>query len=130
MKRVLVVDDDRTVREVLSVLLRDGGYAVTVAADGIQGLESIRLEPPDLVILDLEMPRLDGWGVLEALRGIGALPPTIVLSAEADPDRAARQGAFLCVPKPFRPEELLDACRRALSEPPIGRDPRRPPPRS
>jgi CheY-like chemotaxis protein len=66
-------------------------------------------------LLDLAMPRLDGWGVLASLRTLKNPPRVIVLSSEPDLLRAKQEGAYACLSKPFRPAELLLACREALS---------------
>ena len=122
VKSVLVVDDDPALREILSTILEDAGYVASVASDGIEALQSITATLPDLVLLDLSMPRLDGWGVLGALRERGVSLRVILLTSEPDRTRASREGAVACLSTPFRPGELLDTCREVLAAPLPGRD--------
>src|SRR5262249_16794120 len=77
-KRVLVVDEEEDVRELLKTVLDDAGYAVETAANGAEGLAKISAVQPDLVLLDLNMPVLDGWEVLERLPRLNQ-PPVVVI---------------------------------------------------
>jgi CheY-like chemotaxis protein len=112
-KRVLVVDDEHDLRHFLELLMRSAGYDVDVAADGQEALDRIAARTPDLMLLDLMMPVMDGWAVLERLAGRRP-PAVVVLSAAADPDRALRAGAAACVTKPFSVQALLATCGRLL----------------
>ena len=112
--RVLVVDDDATLRTVVQRILESEGYVVETASDGNEALDRIQSGPPDLVLLDLMMPIMDGWQVLERLRGVTAHPPVIVLSAYLDRGRVLDAGAVDCLPKPFRMRDLLRTCQKAL----------------
>ena len=110
-KTILVVDDEADIQLFLRLVLGGAGYDVEVAGDGQAALEAIGREMPDLMLLDLMMPVLDGWGVLEKLEG--RRPPTIlVLSAAPDPDRAAAAGAAACLSKPFSVKLLLETVAR------------------
>jgi DNA-binding response OmpR family regulator len=107
--RVLVVDDDPTVAEVVVAYLREAGFAVAHAADGEAALKWYELEPPDLVVLDLMLPGIDG---LEVCRRMLAIRPTPVIMLTALGDEADRvvgleQGADDYVTKPFSPRELV-----------------------
>jgi CheY-like chemotaxis protein len=116
-KTVLVVDDEATVRYLLSHVLTHAGYKVDVATDGEAALERIRSAQPDLVILDLMMPGLDGWAVLEQLQGDESHPPVLVVSAHGDsetPARAAEAGAAGFMTKPFALKQLVQACTRIV----------------
>src|SRR3954453_21187080 len=95
-KRVLVVDDEEDVRTFVRLVLESEGYEVQSAADGAEGLRAIREGRPDLVILDLMMPVMDGWQVREQ---VGAQPPPfiVILSAAANPERAFAAGAVATV---------------------------------
>lgn len=114
-KRVLVVDDEADVQELVCRVLEDTGYAVDSAGDGREALLKIGAAQPDLVVLDLMMPELDGWAVLQRLRRLAHPPRVVILSAFADCTRALEEGAAECLSKPFRFPQLLEACERALA---------------
>lgn len=110
MARILVVEDDQSLREGLRTVLERSGYQVEVAVRGEQGLKIIRETPPDLVILDLMLPGHDGSFVLERARREGFTAPVIILSARdrlEDKLRGFHKGADDYVTKPFDLEELL-----------------------
>ncbi len=115
--RILVADDEEDVRILVSRILRDMGYAVDVAKDGAEAIEKMEEARPDLLVLDLMMPGVDGWAVLEHVRSRPKPPPVIVLTARADFDsftRGVREGATAYVFKPFRFHELLATCETVL----------------
>jgi DNA-binding response OmpR family regulator len=120
--RVLVVDDDNDIRLLLEELLRGAGYAVETAPDGRGALRTFHERPPDLVVLDLSMPELDGFETLERLRDLSDVP-VILLTArtgEIDKVRGFRAGADDYVVKPFGRQELLariEALLRRAPEP-------------
>jgi sigma-B regulation protein RsbU (phosphoserine phosphatase) len=110
--RILVVDDEADISTVLSVTLRRAGFEVQTAGDGVEAIETIRREPPDLVILDVMMPRADGLETLKRIREHGPTVdlPVIMLSAKAqlaDKIRGFDRGADDYVAKPFEPSEML-----------------------
>jgi CheY-like chemotaxis protein len=111
---ILVVDDDPYFRDLYRTALRFEGFEVSTASDGLAALRSIEQERPSLVVLDVNMPCLDGWGVLrelaenEATRAI----PVIVVTASDVEHATARAAAILA--KPVAPEELLPVIRRQL----------------
>ncbi|HEX2894752.1 MAG TPA: response regulator transcription factor [Marmoricola sp.] len=109
MARVLVVDDDVTVREVVVSYLRAAGHAVVEAADGAGGLRAMRADPADLVVLDLMMPGLDGLEVCRRLRAAGDVPIIMLTALGAEVDRVVglESGADDYVTKPFSPRELV-----------------------
>jgi type II secretory ATPase GspE/PulE/Tfp pilus assembly ATPase PilB-like protein/ActR/RegA family two-component response regulator len=118
-ERVLLVEDEAPLRGVLRDLLEREGYAVLEAADGVQALDAIDRSAPDLVVLDLNLPRLDGFGVLQHLRSrtSTATLPVLVLTAKGDEDSEVRvfeSGANDFLTKPFRPRALI-ARLRSLS---------------
>jgi len=120
LSRVLVVDDDPAIRRVVCALLDLDEYGVLEAADGLTALELVRLERPNLVILDLTMPRLDGLRACRALRSDPELAGTrvLVLTGRDLPDdwAAARDaGADAYIVKPFSSLALLDAVRRLVA---------------
>jgi DNA-binding response OmpR family regulator len=107
---VLVVDDEPDILLLHRLNLEAAGHRVVLAADGITALERIAEERPDVVVLDVMMPVLDGWGVLERLRVYAAPPPVLVVSAKSSPadvQRAVDLGAGDYLSKPYDPEELL-----------------------
>jgi len=115
--RILVVDDDRAVRESLRRSLEFNGYQVDLASDGQQALDSVISTRPDAMVLDVMMPRLDGLEVCRRLRGTGDDLPILVLTArDLVSDRVAGldAGADDYLPKPFALEELLARLRALL----------------
>ncbi|MEB3366177.1 response regulator transcription factor [Saccharopolyspora mangrovi] len=123
--RILVVDDDRAVRESLRRSLQFNGYQVELAADGQQALDHLADNRPDAMVLDVMMPRLDGLEVARRLRSTGDDLPILVLTArDAVSDRVAGldAGADDYLPKPFALEELLARLRALLrrATPPEG----------
>jgi DNA-binding response OmpR family regulator len=109
LRRVLVVDDDDDIRLLLEELLRGAGYGVETAEDGRVALRAFHASPPDLVVLDLSMPELDGFETLDRLRDLSDVP-VILLTArggEIDKVRGFRAGADDYVVKPFGRQELL-----------------------
>ena len=106
---VLVVEDDPNIRELLQLYLEKDGYNVTLAADGGQGLEAFRAKQPDLVLLDVMMPVMDGWAVCKAIRAEGHTP-VIMLTAKSETDdkvTGLKAGADDYITKPFEMKELL-----------------------
>ena len=113
---MLVVDDEPVVRDVLSRYLTREGYAVMEAADGEQALASIRNDPPNVVVLDLMLPRLSGLDVLKLVRLESDLP-VIVLSArvsEAERINGLQLGADDYIVKPYSPREVVERVRAVL----------------
>jgi DNA-binding response OmpR family regulator len=114
--KVLIVDDDATIVDVLGRYLEADGFTVTSAADGRQGLEMALTGAPDLVVLDLMLPELDGWEVCRRLRALAAVP-IIMLTARGDEDDRViglELGADDYVAKPFSPKELVARVRAVL----------------
>ena len=106
---VLVIEDDQNIRELLQMYLEKEGYAVTIAADGEQGLAKYRAIHPDLVLLDLMMPVMDGWAVCRAIRADGQTP-VIMLTAKSETDdkvAGLKTGADDYITKPFEMKEVL-----------------------
>ena len=117
-RTVLVADDEEDVRFLLSRLLGDVGYEVYLAQDGEEALDRIDASKPDLMILDLMMPGLDGWGVLKRLEGHPNPPLVVLLTARGDPEsfaRGMRAGAAAYVTKPFRFHELIATVQGLLA---------------
>lgn len=108
MQFVLVVDDDAAVRRLAQAILEDAGYEVATSANGREALEATRRRSPDAIVLDLQMPEVDGAAFYRAVSARdGAAPPTVILSAH-EPRRAARElGAPSWLEKPFDEDDLL-----------------------
>ena len=117
--RVLVVDDEERVLNFLRSKLKASGYEVLTASKGVEALEQAQAQEPDLIVLDLIMPKMDGFEVLKELRSFSAVP-VIILSArgaDADKIKGLDLGADDYLPKPFNPDELvarIEAVRRRL----------------
>ena len=108
--KILVVDDDPNMREMLGIHLRNAGYEVATAEDGVAGGYGVLRGRPDLIISDVNMPHLDGYEFIAAVRSETSLRtiPVIFLSSEADLDVRGRElGAVGYVPKPVRADRLL-----------------------
>ena len=110
--RVLVVDDESDIRLSMGLALRLAGHEVLEAATGDEAVRCVVQETPDAVLLDLRLPDIDGWEVLERLRDLGRFPevPVVVGSADADPAarrRALSAGCAGYLVKPFEPDALL-----------------------
>jgi two-component system chemotaxis response regulator CheY len=116
-KIVLTVDDSRMMREMLAKVLREAGFDVVQAEDGLEGVRMLRECSPDVIITDINMPRMDGYGFIEAVRQDAEhrAKPILVLSTESDPakkNRARLAGATGWIVKPFSADSLVGAVRR------------------
>lgn len=115
-KRILIIDDEHIIRYTTSVLLKKHGVEASTAETGRQGVEAARQEKPDMILLDIMMPDMDGWAVLDELgkdQSTASIP--VVLFSAGDPTdtqrRADQRGDVHAVlRKPFRMEELLGIC--------------------
>ena len=107
--RILVVDDDDDIRGLLRTLLERAGHEVTDASDGREGLRELFAGSPDLVILDVAMPGLDGWATLERIREVSDVPVLMLTARDAELERVRglRGGADDYVVKPFGRQELV-----------------------
>ena len=118
-KKILVADDDAMIGRSLEVRLRHAGYEVDVAHDGLEAAQFAELGDPDLVLLDVFMPGLDGFEVIDRMRQDPRLidTPVIALTASKAPlvrDRLLRRGVRACFEKPFEAHEILDWIGREL----------------
>ena len=121
-KSILIVEDDNNIADLLRLYLEKEGYQATIAADGTQGIDLYRKLRPDLVLLDVMMPGVDGWGVLRAIRQ-DSQTPVIMLTAKGettDKVSGLKQGADDYITKPFEMKEVLAriaaVLRRAAGE--------------
>ncbi|MEM9074794.1 MAG: response regulator, partial [Myxococcota bacterium] len=115
--QVLVIDDDPLIQQLLRRRLEDEGLEVLVAGDGIEGLMTAREAQPAVIVLDIHLPRLDGWSVLSSLKSADDLRhiPVIMLSIEEDRQRGFSLGAFDYLVKPVEPDELVQVLSAAIS---------------
>lgn len=115
-KTVLIVEDDRNIADLLRLYLEKEGYTVVIAPDGMRGVEQFRTVHPSLVLLDVMLPGLDGFAVLQRARAAGVRTPVLMLTARAELEDCVRGldgGADYYLTKPFQTQELL-ACLRAI----------------
>jgi two-component system chemotaxis response regulator CheY len=117
---VLTVDDSRTMRDMLMLALAGAGFDVVQAVDGLHGLEVLAESAPQVIITDINMPRMDGFGFIEGVRRDARYRgvPILVLTTESDPakkDRARKAGATGWIVKPFSSDKLIDAIRRVAA---------------
>jgi excisionase family DNA binding protein len=115
---VLIVDDDARLREYVRVNLEAEGYAVREASNAQEGLAALEDEPPDLVLLDVMMPQVDGWEMLRRVQerhGVGAIP-VIMFSGKADEGaaEATSRGASGFIGKPFDPRALIESTKQLV----------------
>lgn len=110
MPQVVLIDDDPSLLDVLSLAFEDAGYAVETAPDGAEGLQAIRAQQPDVVVSDVNMPRVDGYALCRTLRDAGNLVPLVLLTSrdsEIDEALGLELGADDFVTKPFSTRVLL-----------------------
>jgi two-component system, OmpR family, alkaline phosphatase synthesis response regulator PhoP len=117
--RVLVVDDEEGIRVLCRVNLELGGYEVTEAADGVEALEVARAERPDLIFLDVMMPRMDGWETLHRLKedpGTASIPVVLLTArtSEEDQMKGWGEGILEYLSKPFNPQLLVEWAAAAM----------------
>jgi len=117
MAKVLVSDDELSIRSLLSAVLRQKGYDVVLAENGRKGLESFHQERPDVIVLDLIMPEMDGMAVLQSIRCVDLNQPVIIFTGAWTPEKERQVhalGATECVEKAVSLGRLEDALKRAL----------------
>jgi excisionase family DNA binding protein len=116
---ILIVDDDARLREFIRVNLEMEGYSVREAANAKEGLAVLEEEPPDLILLDVMMPQVDGWEMLRRVQeqhGVGTIP-VIMFSGKVDEDSAetaTSRGAQGFIGKPFNPQQLIDSTKQLV----------------
>jgi two-component system chemotaxis response regulator CheY len=119
--RILLVEDSPTILNLLGMVLRQYGYQIHTAGDGVEALSKLSQEDVDLIITDVNMPRMDGFTLIDRVRAQERLIniPIIVLSTEReehDRQRGAEAGANLYLTKPVKPQELVDHVQRLLDK--------------
>jgi DNA-binding response OmpR family regulator len=120
MSRVLVIDDESVVGVILRLAFEAKGHETLLAVDGRTGIDKARTEHPDAIVLDLMMPSVNGYDVLEVLRddAVGEEVPILVLTAvtlSRERDRCLSEGADVVMTKPFDPRDVADAVEDLLS---------------
>src|SRR5262245_39070370 len=118
-KRILVADDDRTTRFAIASMLKDSGYSVTQANDGVEALKKLRKSNFDLAFVDIWMPKMTGLEVLEEARNFPSCPKIIVMTSDNTQESVlgdARAQACEYLNKPFAPKDAVEIAERALSQ--------------
>ena len=118
--KILAVDDEKHIVRLVEINLKKAGYEVTTASNGREALEAVALSTPDLIVMDVMMPEMDGFAALKKLKENSATSniPVIMLTAkaqDADVFKGWQSGADLYLTKPFNPAELLTFVQRILS---------------
>jgi len=113
MKKILVIDDEADILDFVSRVLADGGYKVLTATDANEGLSILKKEEVDLLLLDIMLPEIDGWGIIKIMRGDEKLKkiPVAMLTARVDSHNKViglKEGAVDFICKPFTADELLN----------------------
>src|SRR5580658_7399377 len=121
MKTILIADDNTANRELICAILERHGFRVLCAADGVEVLQQAQSEPPDLIVLDIHMPRLDGYGTLKRLRQQPPLAaiPTVAVTASAmsgDEERALKAGFSAYLAKPYEVLDVVALVNRVLDK--------------
>ena len=117
--RILIVDDDKGICELLSSLVEREGFEALAAGDGEMALKMVRSEDPDLLLLDIIMPGMDGMEVLRQAKGLDRELPVVLITGYADVSgavKAMKAGAYDYLPKPFSNHEVIRVAHRALAE--------------
>src|SRR4051794_1321613 len=132
MPTILIADDEPAIRTMVRRMLARLPCVVVEASDGVEALAHVRREPPDLILLDIVMPRLDGWAVLRTLQAEGFTPdiPVVLISGNVvlDAEAARDLGAAAVLPKPFQMTALRALVQALLKVPPAYPSSSRPPP--
>ena len=125
MEKILIVDDDKDMRDILSDIIKLEGYEAITADDGRKALKKIRMHSPDLVLLDIRLPEMDGMKVLEEIKKIDKDLIAIMLTAYGgvkDAVHSMKLGAFDYITKPFDNEEIVLNIKRAFQTRYLGRE--------
>lgn len=118
MPSILVVEDEPALRRMLAFTLRDVGFDVRTAWNGVDALEQVAGKTPDAIVLDLEMPVMDGRTFYHELRGRGLDTPVLILSAYGARKAQRELGADACVQKPFNADDLIDKLEQLVARAP------------
>ena len=115
-KMILIIEDEESIQNIIKAFLEDAGYTVVLAADGLEGIEQFRANKPDLVLLDLMLPKIDGFAVCEILRKESRVPIIMLTAKVEDMDKimGLTLGADDYITKPFNPLELVARVKTQL----------------
>ncbi|MEX0749912.1 MAG: response regulator [Dehalococcoidia bacterium] len=113
--RVLVIDDDAPMSRMIAMTLRSSGYDVSIASNGERGLEQVEAEHPDIIVLDLKMPVMDGHAFYRELRQRGFDMPVMIVSAHGARQAQRELDAQAAINKPFSPDALSDKVEELLT---------------
>ena len=117
MIKILIIDDERPIRETLEMFLREKGYEVATSEDGKQGLEAVQRERPEIVILDIRLPGMDGLEVLRRIKEKGEETQVIMITAYHDKEttkQAMKLGAYEYIHKPLDADEFENAIEKVV----------------
>ncbi|MBI4387827.1 MAG: response regulator [Candidatus Omnitrophica bacterium] len=117
-KKILMIDDDADVRSLIKIRLEANGFNIILASDGDEGLKAIEKEKPDLVIVDIRMPKMDGYTLVREIKSrssTGSVPIMILTSHAGMKDLFAAEGIEDYITKPFDPDELLQKIHKRLN---------------
>lgn len=119
-KHILVVDDSKTMRDMVKFTLTHAGYETTEAKDGVEAIAALENTPCDLIITDLNMPNMDGFGLIEHVRQHTRhrFLPILMLTTESDPakkERGKQAGATGWIVKPFNPDKLIQVVQKVCA---------------
>jgi CheY-like chemotaxis protein len=122
VKQILIADDDPSIRALTRTMTEAAGYRTLMARDGAEAIDRVQRDRPDLVLLDINMPKVSGWGVLEFIRELAQPPHVIVVTGMHEVVPPGHLSHFVAgyLIKPFDREQLLRACENALAAPPEG----------
>jgi CheY-like chemotaxis protein len=118
---ILIAEDDRGIRDLLQAALEEN-YRLLVAEDGLQTIEQVKNGSPDLILMDIWMPKLSGWQVIREIRAKKNMVPIIVITGIPDPYnnlKAQRLGVVACLPKPFDVAHLRQLIREKIEHAPL-----------
>ena len=124
-RSILVIEDNEQNRYLLTFLLEKSGYAVRAVADGVRGIEAAQESVPELILLDIQLPRMDGYAVARALRQNRALERTPIVAVTSyampgDQEKALAAGCTGYIEKPINPETFIAEMELAMSQPRVG----------
>jgi DNA-binding response OmpR family regulator len=113
-KRILVVEDHAGVLKLIELELKSAGYDVTTAKDGLQAMEQLRLDLPDILVLDLQLPGMNGLDILKQLRAFSRIPVIAISSSTELESQALKLGADTFIAKPFDPDHFVNTVKGLL----------------